>query len=77
MVVEGTFGYGVDSEGHFNLDKLQRAIKLFRDDDLLKDSAIFCTSHICPHFAPIHDEYAPILEERGITLAFDGMKVEF
>ena len=76
VVMEGTFGYGIDSSGHFNLDKLQRAADLFRDDDLLKDSALFCASHICPHFAPIHDEYAPILEERGITLAFDGMKVE-
>ncbi|MFC1717800.1 MBL fold metallo-hydrolase [Candidatus Poribacteria bacterium] len=76
VVVEGTFGYGVDSSGHFNLDKLQRAITLFREDDLLKDSALFCTSHICPHFAPIHDEYAPILAEKGITLAYDGMKVE-
>lgn len=76
VVIEGTFGYGVDSPGHFNLDKLQRAADLFRDDDLLKDSALFCTSHICPHFAPVHDEYAPILEEKGITLAFDGLKVE-
>ena len=74
--VEGTFGYGVDSSGHFNLDKLQRAIALFREDDLLKDSALFCASHIAPHFAPVHDEYAPILEEKGITLSYDGMKVE-
>lgn len=77
VVCEGTFGYGIDSAGHFNLDKLERAIALFREDDLLKDSALFCTSHVAPHFAPIHDEYAPILEEKGITLAYDGMKVEF
>lgn len=76
VVLEGTFGYGIDLQGHFNLDKLQRAVALFRDDGLLKDSALFCTSHICPHFAPIHDEYAPILEEKGITLAFDGMRLE-
>lgn len=75
VVMEGTFGYGVDSAGHFNLDKLQRAISLFRDDNLLKDSALFCASHIAPHFAPIHDEYSPILEEKGITLAFDGMRI--
>ena len=56
VVVEGTFGYGVDSSGHFNLDKLQRAVALFREDALLKDSALFCTSHIAPHFAPVHDK---------------------
>lgn len=76
VVIEGTFGYGADSAGHFNLDKLERAINLFREDDLLKDSALFCASHICPHFSPVYDEYAPVLEEKGITLSFDGMKVE-
>lgn len=77
VVMEGTFGYGVDAPEHFNMDKIERAIALFRKDDLLRDSALFCISHICPHFSPIHDEYAPILKEKVITLTFDGMKVEF
>ena len=76
VVIEGTFGYGVDSAGHFNLDKLQRAIQHFREDDLLKEGARFCATHICPHFSPVHDEYAPVLAEKGITLAYDGMKVD-
>jgi len=76
VVIEGTFGYGVDSAGHFNLDKLQRAFAWFREDGLLKEGALFCASHICPHFSPVHDEYAPILAEQGITLAYDGMRVE-
>jgi len=76
VVIEGTFGYGMDSESHFNLDKLQRAIERFREDDLLKEGAHFYASHICPHFSPVHDEYAPALSEKGITLAYDGMKVE-
>lgn len=76
VIIEGTFGYGIDSAVHFNLDKLERALSMFQRDGLLKDSAQFCTSHIGPHFAPIHDEYAPVLAEKGITLAFDGMKVE-
>ena len=66
----------MDSAGHFNLDKLHRAIGRFREDCLLKEGAHFCASHICPHFSPVHDEYAPILAEKGITLAYDGMKVE-
>jgi phosphoribosyl 1,2-cyclic phosphate phosphodiesterase len=76
VVIEGTFGYGADSAGHFNLDKLLRAIERFREDGLLKEGARFCATHICPHFSPVHDEYAPILAEHGITLAYDGMKVE-
>jgi phosphoribosyl 1,2-cyclic phosphate phosphodiesterase len=76
VVIEGTFGYGADSEGHFNLDKLQRAVEWFRRDNLLKEGAHFCATHICPHFSPVYDEYAPILAEKGITLAYDGMTVE-
>lgn len=76
VVIEGTFGYGADSAGHFNLDKLQRAHEWFQRDDLLKEGAHFCTTHICPHFSPVYDEYAPILAEKGITLAYDGMKVD-
>jgi phosphoribosyl 1,2-cyclic phosphate phosphodiesterase len=76
VVIEGTFGFGRDSPEHFNFSKLQRAIDCFREDNLLKEGARFCTSHICPHDSPVHDEYAPILAEQGITLAYDGMKVE-
>jgi phosphoribosyl 1,2-cyclic phosphate phosphodiesterase len=77
VVIEGTFGYGgPHSTGHFNLNKLQRAIEWFREDGLLKDGARFCASHISPHFSPVYEEYAPVLAEKGITLAYDGMKVD-
>jgi len=35
----------------------------------------FCASHIAPHFTPVHDEIAPALAEKGITVAYDGMVV--
>ena len=76
VVIEGTFGYGMDSAGHFNLKKLERAIECFQRDNLLREGARFCASHICPHFSPVHDEYAPILAKKGITLAYDGMKLD-
>jgi phosphoribosyl 1,2-cyclic phosphate phosphodiesterase len=76
VVIEGTFGYGMDSAGHFNLKKLERAIECFQKDNLLREGARFCASHICPHFSPVHDEYAPILAKKGITLAYDGMKLD-
>ncbi|MDD2708655.1 MAG: hypothetical protein PHV34_11755 [Verrucomicrobiae bacterium] len=76
VVVEGTFGYGADLEGHFNYSKLERAVKLFAKDGLLKDGSPFCASHLSPHFAPVHDELAPLLAGKGITAAYDGMKLE-
>jgi len=76
VVVEGTFGFGAESEGHMNLRKLERARQQFDQDDLLKPDAQFCASHIAPHFTPVHDDIAPAMAEKGITVAYDGMEVE-
>jgi len=77
VVIEGTFGFGVDSEQHMNFRKLEEVRRLFEKDGLLKPGAPFVASHICPHFTPVHDEAAPLVAEKGITLAYDGMTVEF
>lgn len=74
-VIEGTFGYGAESEGHFNFRKLLEAHKLFQERGLLKPSGIFCVTHLCPHWSPVHDEIAPVLGQKGITVAYDGMRV--
>jgi len=76
VVIEGTFGYGLKrSEGHMNLRKVEEAYKLFKTKNLLKDNGSFCVSHLCPHFTPIHDEIAPIMAKKDITVAYDGMKI--
>jgi phosphoribosyl 1,2-cyclic phosphate phosphodiesterase len=75
-VVEGTFGFGADSEGHMDFRKLERVRQLFDRDALLKPGALLCATHIAPHFTPVHDEIAPIMQEKGITVAYDGMTVE-
>lgn len=76
VVIEGTFGYGINLQGHFNFKKLEKARELFEEDKLLKENSFFCTSHLSPHFTPIYDEIAPILEKKGIVVAYDGMKIE-
>jgi len=76
VVMEGTFGFGAESEGHMNFRKLEAARRLFGDKGLLKPGAQFCASHLAPHFMPPHDEVAPMLAEKGITVAYDGMRVE-
>ena len=75
-VVEGTFGYGAEDECHMNFRKLEEARRHFDEKQLLRPDALFCTSHLAPHFMPVHDEIAPVLAERGITVAYDGMRVE-
>jgi len=75
-VIEGTFGFGAELEGHMNFRKLERARQLFDADDLLKPGALFCATHIAPHFTPVHDEIAPVMQDKGITVAYDGMTIE-
>ena len=75
-VVEGTFGCGAEAECHMNFRKLEEARRLFEEKGLLKPGALFCASHLAPHFMPVHDEIAPVMAEKGITVAYDGMRVE-
>lgn len=75
-VVEGTFGYGADCEAHMDFRKLERLRQQFRRDQLLKPGALFCATHIAPHFTPVHDEIAPLMADKGVTVAYDGMVVE-
>jgi hypothetical protein len=75
-VIEGTFGFGVDSEEHMNLPKVERAHQLFQERELLKPGASFCVSHLCPHWTPVHDALAPMMEQKGITIAYDGLSLD-
>ncbi|MCX7016823.1 MAG: MBL fold metallo-hydrolase [Candidatus Sumerlaeota bacterium] len=77
VVAEGTFGLGrEDPKQHFNLAMAERALALFRDRGLLKPGAPFCVSHLCPHWTPVHDEIAPVMAEKGVTIAYDGLSVD-
>jgi len=75
-VVEGTFGYGADCEAHMDFRKLERLRQQFDRDQLLKPGALFCATHIAPHFTPVHDEIAPLMADKGVTVAYDGMVVD-
>ena len=75
-VVEGTFGFGADCDGHMDFRKLEKARQQFDRDGLLKPGAHFCATHIAPHFTPVHDEVAPMMAEKGVTVAYDGMTID-
>ena len=76
VVLEGTFGYGAESEGHMNFRKVERAHALFVERGLLMPGAHFCITHMAPHFAPVHDEIAPVMAAKGITVAYDGLRLK-
>lgn len=76
VVLEGTYGYGSESETHCNLKAVEEIFASFKGDGLLKDGAKFCVSHISPHFTPVHDEIEPVMAARGITIAYDGMNIK-
>ncbi|MDD5598938.1 MAG: MBL fold metallo-hydrolase [Victivallaceae bacterium] len=75
VVAEATYGYGAESETHCNFKKLEEIYNMFVDAELLKSGSRFCVSHISPHFTPIHEDIAPVMAEKGITIAYDGLKL--
>jgi len=77
VVVDGTFGLGREApKEHMNLSLAERALSLFQKQGLLKPGAPFCVSHLCPHWTPPHDEIAPAMAQKGITVAYDGLSLE-
>ena len=77
VVMEGTFGLnGSDNDGHMNM----RKNILFRD--MLMEKGCICAdtpfiiTHMCPHWTPPHDVYAPMMAEKGFIVAYDGMVFE-
>jgi len=77
IITEGTFGFGVDSEYHMRLEKNIRLLRYFNENMLWKNKPAYYLTHIAPHWTPPHDEYAAIVEEAGMILAYDGLTVEF
>jgi len=77
IIMEGTFGLGASVDGHMSLEKNRRMLKLFNDHGVWKNGVNFHLTHICPHWTPPHDEYAAMLQEEGIEVAYDGKVIEF
>ena len=77
IIMEGTFGLGATIELHMSLKKNREMLKLFNDHNVWKNGQNFHLTHICPHWTPVHDEYAPMLRSEGIEVAYDGKIIEF
>ena len=40
-----------------------------------ESTPVFLT-HMAPHWTPPYDQYAPMMAEKGFTVAYDGMVAE-
>ena len=77
IIMEGTFGVGVDCDGHMSLARNRKMLRLFNEHNVWKNGMNFHLTHLCPHWTPPHDEYAAMLIEEGIEVAYDGKIIEF
>ena len=79
-IFDATFGYlEIDpfDSGHQNFAMLEKTISQFRRANLFKHNSIITADHISQHWVEPHDEVVDRLAQKGITLAYDGMVLEF
>lgn len=77
VVLEGTFGLGADVPGHMNLQKDRQFRNLLLQHGCIHSDTPVYLTHICPHWAPPHDEYIKIIQGYGMHLAYDGEEISF
>ena len=76
-VFDATFGHlEIDPaiSGHMNYEMLDETIARFREAELFREKAVIVASHVSQ---PSYDESVDELYEKSITLAYDGMTLEF
>jgi hypothetical protein len=58
-------------------EKNARLLAFFNSNNLWKDKPDYYITHVAPHWCPPHDEYSPMLEAKGMKLAYDGLVLEY
>ena len=77
-ILDATFGpLEIDpvTSGHLNWKMLDETISEFRDGGIIDDSTTIVASHMSCGNVESYDEIADVLAKRGITLAFDGLRI--
>ncbi|MBI4976656.1 MAG: hypothetical protein HZC28_04195 [Spirochaetes bacterium] len=75
VIMEGTYGLGYNGPGHMCLEKNRAFRKLLADHGCFADNARMVITHMSPHWTPPHDEYAAMLSDEGIDVAYDGLRI--
>ena len=78
VVMEGTVGLNPTRfSGHMGLNKNREFRQMLIEKGCVTADTPFILTHLCPHWAPPHDIFAPMMAEEGITVAYDGMEFDF
>ena len=77
VIMEGTFGLRkTDYRGHMTIYKNRVFRQHLIDAGCIAEETPFYLTHLCPHWTPPYDVYAPMMEKEGFIVAYDGMQVE-
>lgn len=77
VVMEGTFGLGeAEQNGHMDAKKNIAFRDLLLEKGCITKDTTFVLTHLCPHWTPPYDVYAPMMAEKGFIVAYDGMTVQ-
>lgn len=77
VVMEGTFGLNdTPQTGHMNMAKNIAFREELLQKGCIRADTPFYLTHMAPHWTPPHDIYAPMMAEKGFTVAYDGLTVE-
>ncbi len=77
VVMEGTFGNSAnETPGHMNSTGCIRFRRMLIEKGCISEGTPFFLTHLCPHWTPPYDLYAPEMAEKGFTVAYDGMIAE-
>ncbi|HML49099.1 MAG TPA: MBL fold metallo-hydrolase [Clostridia bacterium] len=77
VILEGTFGLGASVPSHMSLEKNRAMLRYLNEKGLWAREPNLHITHICPHWAPPHDQYAPMLAAEGMEAAYDGKRIDF
>ncbi len=77
VMVEATSGKMPASEEahHMNLDKLEVFFRRLQELGCLAPGSGCYLTHMSPHWTPPHDILAPIMEQKGVDVAYDGQVI--
>ncbi|MBQ9910212.1 MAG: hypothetical protein IJM50_01805 [Lachnospiraceae bacterium] len=77
VIMEGTFGLRkTDYKGHQTIYKNRAFRQHLIEKGCIGTGTPFYLTHLCPHWTPPYDIYAPMMEKEGFTVAYDGMQIE-
>ncbi len=62
--------------GHMNLERAEAFLGQLKAQGCLMENSQLYLTHLSPHWTPPHDKLAPMLEQKGIGVAYDGQSIE-